>query len=261
MRFDATFKELLQAAPPRLAQMLVGAEPVEFLTVEFPSVKVRRPDAVTRLTDGNIHHVEVQSENDDEMAWRMLEYYALIRRQYGQPLLQQVLYIGAAPLTTASEIAEPRLSFSYDVVDLRELDGEALLESPSLADKMIALLCRLDDERQGVRRVLEQTASMPRQARDEALTKILILSQLRSLTDIILAEVKAMNVAYNFEQVPEVRELILKRESRLLTRQLEHRFGKLPEWARQKIEAASEEQVEAWGLQMLDAARLEEALR
>jgi hypothetical protein len=70
-----------------------------------------------------------------------------------------------------------------------------------------------------------------------------------------------MAVEFDPDQIPEVAEFIRGRLSRLLMRQFEHRFGELPEWARQKIAAASAEQVEAWGVQMLDAARLEEALR
>jgi hypothetical protein len=70
-----------------------------------------------------------------------------------------------------------------------------------------------------------------------------------------------MAVEFDFEKIPEVAEFIRGRLSRFLTQLLEHRFGPLPEWARQKIEAASEEQIEVWSLQLLDAARLEEALR
>ncbi len=49
-QYDITVKELLQAAPPKLLQLLLGQQPVEILTVEFPKVRVRRPDFVVRTT-------------------------------------------------------------------------------------------------------------------------------------------------------------------------------------------------------------------
>ena len=58
MRFDVTIKELLQAPSPRLVKMLTGAEPVELLTVEFPSVQLRKPDLLSRLSTGRIHQLE-----------------------------------------------------------------------------------------------------------------------------------------------------------------------------------------------------------
>ena len=41
MRYDTTLKELLMTGAPRLFEMLLGEQPVEFLTVELPSVKMR----------------------------------------------------------------------------------------------------------------------------------------------------------------------------------------------------------------------------
>ncbi len=48
---------------------------------------------------------------------------------------------------------------------------------------------------------------------------------------------------------------------RIVLRQLTRRFGILPPWARQRLEAASSELLEIWADQLLDAASLEEALR
>ena len=61
----------------------------------FPSVKKRLPDLVVRLADGSIFHLELQSDTDEIMVWRMLEYYVLIRSLYPDAvLIQQVLYVG-----------------------------------------------------------------------------------------------------------------------------------------------------------------------
>jgi len=57
----------------------------------------------------------------------------------------------------------------------------------------------------------------------------------------------------------EGKELGEKRgEANLLLRQLERRFGALPDWARDRVLAADTEVMEVWGLRVLDAASLEE---
>lgn len=61
------------------------------------------------------------------------------------------MLVGAERVAIIADITEPRLSFSFDVIDLRTLNGELLLENDSLADSLIALLCRLDDQQQGGR--------------------------------------------------------------------------------------------------------------
>jgi hypothetical protein len=45
-------------------------------------------------------------------------------------------------------------------------------------------------------------------------------------------------------------------EAALLLRQLEQRFGALPDWASRRVTEADTETLEAWGVQMLDAASL-----
>jgi hypothetical protein len=49
-------------------------------------------------------------------------------------------------------------------------------------------------------------------------------------------------------------------EATLLLRQLEKRFGGLPEPARDRVLAADTSALEEWGLRLLDAANLEEVL-
>ena len=46
-------------------------------------------------------------------------------------------------------------------------------------------------------------------------------------------------------------------KSSLLKKQLEYRFGLLPEWASEQLISASEEQLEAWGEALLTAPTLE----
>jgi flagellar biosynthesis/type III secretory pathway protein FliH len=49
-------------------------------------------------------------------------------------------------------------------------------------------------------------------------------------------------------------------EAALLRRQLERRFGALPDWARDRIAAADSAALEEWGLRVLDAGSLDDVL-
>src|SRR2546427_8975125 len=88
-------------------------------------------DLVAWLTDGRLYHLELQSGNDPEMAQRMLEYYLLLWKWYGGRPFQQLIYVGRRPMTMSAEIQHENLTFRYPILDMRELDSEAFLESPA----------------------------------------------------------------------------------------------------------------------------------
>ncbi len=104
MKYDVTLKELLQAGAPLLWQRLASEQPVEFLTVELPSVQLRKPDFLARLESGALFHLELQGDNDVKMEWRELEYYLLIYKVLEQPPIQVVIYFGSAPLAMRNSI-------------------------------------------------------------------------------------------------------------------------------------------------------------
>lgn len=276
MRYDTTLKELLRTPPVKLIALLTGAPPVEMLTVEYPAVKMRKTDLVFRQPDGEIHHFELQSENDDTMDYRMLEYYPLICRQFGRPPQQTLLYVGAEPLKMKGRIDHPRLKFSYRVIDIRQFDAEPLLESDSPADNLLALLCRNGATRDSVRRILRNILRLPERERLDRLTQLLIISDLRQVELIVQEEVKRMPLTFNLMENRVIREWLinaqqegeqkgkqegkLEGESNLLRVQLTHRFGKLPKWVIAQLESADAETLEKWGLRLLNADKLEDVV-
>ncbi|MBF0133709.1 MAG: DUF4351 domain-containing protein [Magnetococcales bacterium] len=49
-----------------------------------------------------------------------------------------------------------------------------------------------------------------------------------------------------------------KGEAKILTGQLQRRFGTMPEWVREKIAAAEPSSLEAWSLRIFDAQSLDD---
>jgi predicted transposase YdaD len=273
MRYDTTLKTLFQAPPQQLLRLLVGGQAREMLTVEYPTVRMRRPDLVVRLTDDRLYHLELQSDHDAEMPWRMLEYYGLLYRQYRQQPVQHVLYVGEAPMTLVTRIDHATLAFQYAAIDIRTLDGQPLLRSTVLEDNLLALLCRGGATRTAIRHILTRIATLSGTDRTDALAALLILAGLRSVQPLVREEVHQMALTLDIKNNAFLREVFEegRQEGRqegqqdgermLLRRQLVSRFGPLPEWAEQQLAAADTATLEQWGLRMLEATSLEEVFR
>jgi len=284
-RYDTTLKTLFQAPPQQLLRLLVGGQAREMLTVEYPTVRMRRPDLVVRLTDGRLYHLELQSDNDAAMPWRMLEYYGLLYQRYGQQPLQHVLYVGERPMTLVAQIDHATLLFEYEAIDVRTLDGQPLLHSTVLEDNILALLCRGGATRATVQYILARIANLSGTAQTEALTTLLILAGLRHLQPLVREETQQMAIILDIENNPFLRDIFeegrqeghqeghqegrqeghqegqIEGERVLVRRQLARRFGVLPAWAEQHIAAAETTALEQWGLRLLDATSLEEVFR
>lgn len=124
MKYDTTLKELFQSLPEKFLELLIGKEikSAELLGVEFPAVSAKRADLILRLTDGKIYHLELQTTDDENMPWRMLEYFYLIHSQYQQPPTQFVVYLGNKLSRINTIISLNNLEFRYNIVETRNLD-------------------------------------------------------------------------------------------------------------------------------------------
>jgi hypothetical protein len=169
-----------------------------------------------------------------------------------------------------AELNGPALRYSYHLVDIRELDGEKLLESPSVGDNIVAILARLRDPRAAVRRVVERIARLPHAEREEALARLAILAGLRRLEEVLDEEVDRMPITEDIMTHgligPRIRKAmaegiqkgIQKGELTLLRRQIEKRFGPIPPWAQERLSKLSPSQLEDLGERLLDAASFEQ---
>ncbi|MBF0155192.1 MAG: DUF4351 domain-containing protein [Magnetococcales bacterium] len=275
-QYDTTFKDLFKQPPQRLLHVLVGQQAVAILPVEFASTQKRVPDLVFLMEDGSIVHVELNSK-PEEMDWRMLMYHTFIRQQYPDKILRQkLLYVGDTRWNQQVGIEEERLSFQYDLVDIRDIDCRELMASPHLEENILAILCRMSDQNETIREILYRISELPDKARADALTKLVILSRLRRLETEVKREAEKMALTFNVMENDVLRPLFLQErmdgelagerkgrhegEAAVLTRLLQHRFGDLPPWASQKIADAELATLENWSLRILDAPTLESVL-
>src|ERR1022692_4572454 len=252
--YDVALKLLLQGSAKLTMHELTGTAIAKWLDVELPKVQNLRLDLLGQTVDGGLIHLELQSSNDAAMPFRMIEYCLGVQRLFGQFPRQILLYVGEAPMRMESQLRGPDLSFEYRLIDIRELDGERLLESGDVGDNVIAILARLRDDREAVHRIVERIAGLAAAERETALAQLTILAGLRHLARTVEQETRNMPIDLDIRDHETLGPIIIEAEQKglqkglqegrqegrqegdltILRRQIAKRFGALPGWAAER---------------------------
>ena len=159
--YDVALKRILTRPGGGLLKALAGESTLRWINVELPKVSNLRVDLLGESPDGELVQFEFQSRNEKRFPQRMGEYLFAIERRYGQFPRQIVLYVGARPMRMKNTIEIPRLSYSFAVIDIRDLNGEALLASKNLSDNVVALLTRVGGQPDSLKEILRRIARGP----------------------------------------------------------------------------------------------------
>ncbi len=174
-KLDITLRDIIGKIPQKFVQILTGQKGTKILDNTFPAVKERKADLILELEDGSIFHLELQTQNDKSMPFRMLEYYILLKQQYkNRPIKQMVLFVGDGKLNMETTIETDSLSFSYNLKDIKTIECRKLLESDSLEDKILAVLCDVKDFERYIKTVVEELKKLPEKERADYIRKLLI---------------------------------------------------------------------------------------
>jgi hypothetical protein len=260
--YDVALKNILTRPGSSVLAQLTGASSLKWINVEAPKVSNRRVDLLGELPDGNLVHIELQSRNEKDFPLRMAEYLFGIGRKYGRLPRQVALYVGEAPLRMKECVEGPNVSVRFHLVDIRDLDGERLLASGNLGDGVLAVLTRIGDHLEGVRRILERIAAGPPGRRVEALAELFIIAGLRRMEGEARREARKMpvlnDIMDNKVVGPLLRQGRAEGQVEMLTSLVEKRFGRIPPAIRQRIAALKPAQLKRAGLRLLDAQRIED---
>ena len=271
---------------------------VDFDTLERVSdgyisddLRARADDIVWRIRCGSRHVyllIEFQSRVDTFMAVRVQAYVALLyqdliraqetRIDEGLPaILPLVLHNGSARWYAAEDLdsllqpAPPGLekfrpSVRYVTIDEGSYD-DAVLERH---DNLIASLFRLEQCREldRVERLVSHLVGQLRETRQESLCRAfavwldkVILKRLsgeRTTINELWEKHTMLSERFDEWEAQFLQEGRRAGEASLLTRQLQKRFGELPEAIRVRVLEAGPEKLEHWGERLLEASNLEE---
>ena len=271
--YDVTLKLLLRGSAKLTMRELTGAAVDEWLDVELPKVQNTRVDLLGHTNEDGLVHLELQSGNDATMPLRMAEYCLSVFRLFGTFPRQVLLYVGEAPLRMESELRGPDVWFRYRAIDIRDLDGDRLLESEDVGDNVIAILARLRDHKEAIRKIVGRLAGLAAAERETALSQLLILAGLRHLEDTVEQEARKMPIhidilenkvlgrEYKRGLQEGLQEGELKGELTVLRRLIEKRFGVIPTWVEAQLNGRSAAELEELSVRLLDVESIDDLMK
>ena len=279
MIYDATLKKLFQQPPNRLLSHALGRDVVvtRILPTDLIRVENLHPDQLFETEDGALINAEMHGYGMEEFPVRNLLYAGLILRDYKRWPVQIVFWIGQSNVGIADRLSfPPGLAYRYQVIDLRQMDGEFLLKDGPVEEAIFAVLCKLRDHRETVAAIVRRIAAEPKERQPEAVAQLLILSGLRGLKAVVTEEVKRMPVSIDIHENEFLEEVyqegrqegrkegrqegVVASMRKVLLDQLEEKFGLVPAPARQRIETAEIAVLEVWTRRLVRAATIDEII-
>jgi hypothetical protein len=190
-QYDKIFKENIEAVISSIMQNVldITAVSMEELPDDIQHTKERKPDTLKKVTDdkGNtfVLQIEFQVKNENEMVYRMLDYYGMLERKYKIPVKQFVIFLGPDKPTMPTELDRERLKFSFPLVSLSTLDYHIFLNSDKPEEIILGILANFQGEnpesalKQILVRVKETTKGDF--SLDRYFNQLRVLAQLRNL--------------------------------------------------------------------------------
>lgn len=145
-KYDKVLHENIEAVLPGLIKNVLGINAVhsEALPDNVQHTKERKPDVLRKVKDDKgktfILHIEFQVKNEGKMGYRMVEYFTMLRRKYDVSVRQYVIYIGEQRMTMSDTLAVDRLVFSYDLLNISDIDYRVFLRAKNPEEILFALL-------------------------------------------------------------------------------------------------------------------------
>jgi hypothetical protein len=108
---------------------------------------------------------------------------------------------------------------------------------------------------------LEKIASLAAPERKAAFSQLMIPAGLRRLVKAVRMEIRKMPVFIDIFDNEVIGPAFQRGELTILRRQIEKRFGAIPDWAEERLANWPARDLEDLGVRMLDAQSLEELLK
>ena len=157
---DIVLKDITKEAIKDIFKYIVKIEvkDFEFLDIEFQKIESRKADVLVKA-DNKIIHIEFQTQSDKNMIFRMLRYFSEIKFRYPKnEVYQYVIYIGRYNTSMKYELKEHNIKFSYELIDMKQIDCKEFLESDNPEAVVLSILCdfKKEDERKVIRKIIER---------------------------------------------------------------------------------------------------------
>ena len=208
--YDKIFKENIEEIILPLARKLLGISPekLEKVSLDVQKTIERKPDFLKKVVHKDsakdyILHIEFQLTDEEDMVYRMLEYYALLLRKEKVKLKQVVFFIGKGKAKMEKTIQHDSLTFSFELINLQEIDYRLFLTSDKPEEVILAILGDFGKEKTSsvIQNILQRIkdTTQPNLKRQKTVKQLEILSNIRKLQKQIITYLENMALTYDIE--------------------------------------------------------------
>ncbi len=144
--YDKIFREVLKDIFPVVARKVLGIAQGKYqpLPGDMQYTSEREADQVWEVTppagEPFVLHCEFQSANDRQMLSRMLLYHGFLYYQRKMPVHQYVICVGKDKPEMENQLQSDRLSYSYQLIDLKSFSYQTFLQSDHSEEVLLAIL-------------------------------------------------------------------------------------------------------------------------
>jgi hypothetical protein len=195
--YDKIIKENIDKSLITIIREIGGLQIVksETLRTKMQHTKERDPDELSTvwLSDGSqkVLHAEVHLKDEDDINYRLCEYYAMLKRKNSKlDLIQYVIYIGdETPKHIVGYWITDVLNFKYRVIILKDIPYKVFLDSDNPETVVLAILANFQGtqpESVGIEIAnrIKKLAKSDAQ-KEKYYTQLRVLSNVRKLQPII----------------------------------------------------------------------------
>ncbi|TBZ96275.1 hypothetical protein [Rhizobium leguminosarum] len=190
-QYDAIFKYIMNNKESKFVAHVTGSRRGRSLSNDAGWHTARTVDYVARVSDTLYTHIEIQTNIDTTMHWRMVNYYTLLNHKIhgweddGITIQQFLVYIGPGSNSMPKEHLKFGPPYRYTTVELSKQAPGPLVRSPYYGDRLISLLMAGATQERWLS-AFNAICTMQNEARKlEALFVLLQFSALRGMKDMI----------------------------------------------------------------------------
>ena len=189
--YDKIVKENIESIIPALMNSVLGFKVLNstIINEKLQQTKEKEADVLRIITDPSgrkfILHLEFQVDDYKKMAYRMADYWVLLKSKYSLPIRQFVIYIGNKEPKMKTVLSEDGNYFQFLLINITQFDYLRFLTSINPEEIILAILGNFGNENptsvltQIIQR-LEETKS-DQTTFQKHLIQLRILSKLRKL--------------------------------------------------------------------------------
>lgn len=219
-QYDKIVKENIESIIPALMNSVLGFKVKESVIIKekLQQTKEKEADALRIITDPNgqqfILHLEFQVDDYLQMAYRMADYWVLLKSKYQLPVRQFVIYIGNSQPKMETILSEDGNYFQFQLINITQFDYHKFLNSDNPEEIILSILS--DFGKENTEKALHQIIDRLEETIIDQRTFQKYLRQLRVLSKLRNLELKLddmiQNMAKYFDEDNDIFVIKAKRK-------------------------------------------------